>query len=320
MNILAELHSAASFRAGVSPVILLAASLFGGAAIADECSDLKEVAKHAANDFEAIVGAATTENHWNAKMNVQGWQSCNIQRSKYTSFTCTSSAYKTRQNATKALEAKAASLKRCLGAGWTRMDTGPFAGFSNFQVKHSFSLNVFPPDMGSMALPKSQEYFVNLNVTSLNRPTAPAEKTVESVTEQPKAFCPDLKAVIEAGRTKFASILGKKSSYGASWAARKQLPDWYDCDIAELDDGDQNSRYYSCELTPFRTLNDASNMLNAVGGYVKECLGEEWSQRRRVSDGKPRLDFESADQDPSVELRVTEDDDAWELKLDVELQ
>lgn len=144
-------------------------------------------------------------------------------------------------------------------------------------------------------------------------------------TEEAKApevlasFCDDLKRVVFEARTQFTSILGPERS--GIWTARIQLPDWNDCTVRDWTYQEKTTRYYSCELAPLKSLDEAGALQNKLATYVKPCLGPDFVERRsRYSDQTTDVTYERTQDDPIVRLRMSHYKDTQEyiMRLDVD--
>ncbi|TAW04062.1 hypothetical protein ELI20_37000 [Rhizobium ruizarguesonis] len=142
-------------------------------------------------------------------------------------------------------------------------------------------------------------------------PTDNDEATPQSVVvdaqgkpAQPREYCDGLKQVVEAGNSHFDKILGPKRN--DSWVGRTQLTGWYECSISELTEGDAATRYYSCSIEPFQSVDDVASTLGLVAADVQACLGDAWIKVDGVnSKGLPRVEFASDTSNNVVELRIS---------------
>jgi hypothetical protein len=133
------------------------------------------------------------------------------------------------------------------------------------------------------------------------------------------AFCDDLQRVVFEARTQFTSILGPERS--GVWTARIQLPGWNDCTVRDWTYQEKTTRYYSCELPPFTSLESSGAMQNKLAAYVKPCLGPDYVERRsRFSDQTSDVTYEMAQGDPVVRLRQSHYKETQEffMRLDVD--
>ena len=128
--------------------------------------------------------------------------------------------------------------------------------------------------------------------------------------DQAGAYCEDLKRVVTEAPSKFASILGPESN--AVWIARIQLPGW--------DEG-KTTRYFSCQLPPFTTLETIRAKRDEAAAYVKPCLGPDWTERRaQFSDQSTDITNFKGQDDPVVRLRESyyKDSKDWILRIDID--
>jgi TIR domain len=133
------------------------------------------------------------------------------------------------------------------------------------------------------------------------------------------AFCDDLKRVVFEASTQFTSILGPDRS--GIWTARIQLPGWNDCTVRDWTYEGKTTRYYSCELEPFPSLEAIHAVRDKLAAYVKPCLGPDRVERRsRFSNQTTDVSYEKTQADPIVRLRESnyEGSPEWIMRLDVD--
>ena len=133
------------------------------------------------------------------------------------------------------------------------------------------------------------------------------------------AFCDDLKRVVFEASTQFTSILGPDRS--GIWTARIQLPGWNDCTVRDWTYEGKTTRYYSCELEPFPSLEAIHAVRDKLAAYIKPCLGPDWVERRsRFSNQTTDVSYEKTQADPIVRLRESnyEGSPEWIMRLDVD--
>jgi hypothetical protein len=105
-------------------VLALALCGLGGAASAAPawCPDLARVTDVAAtNRLAAIAGPAREGNFRDTTLPLAGWRDCSLYGAR--TYTCDSPAFKTNEDAEKALAALVAEVENCLGEGWSRDDS-----------------------------------------------------------------------------------------------------------------------------------------------------------------------------------------------------
>jgi hypothetical protein len=136
---------------------------------------------------------------------------------------------------------------------------------------------------------------------------------------KPAGYCDGLKKVVAAGPGRFETIL--RAQREDWWISAIQLPGWLECEVSELTQGKPDTRYHTCELSPFATRAAATKMMEAISADLAPCLGPSWSrQDRRRSNGMKAVDYYLDTQSPSVGLRIRQNlAKVWEVKLDVDL-
>ena len=132
-------------------------------------------------------------------------------------------------------------------------------------------------------------------------------------------FCNALYRVIAEARTQFTGILGPQSS--GIWTARIQAPGWQDCTVRDWTYEGKTTRYYSCSLPTYQTLDEINARLNVERVNVKSCLGGDWIEHQLPLDqGQETITYEAGQNDPIVGLRTSYYDTSkdWTLRLTVD--
>jgi len=129
----------------------------------------------------------------------------------------------------------------------------------------------------------------------------------------PTQFCAELKEVIQSTNNDFATILGRKRSWGG-WGSKVQFSGWSECDIREFKSG---AKYFTCGIGPYPNEASSAQARKALGEYVQQCLGKEWY---RVKSNAEKAIFESEASQWTIQLRSREDSTelTWAIKLEIE--
>ena len=104
------------------------------------------------------------------------------------------------------------------------------------------------------------------------------------------------------------------------WIARIQLPGW-DTAGPALDHEGKTTRYFSCQLPPFTTLETIRAKRDEAAAYVKPCLGPDWTERRaQFSDQSTDITNFKGQDDPVVRLRESyyKNSKDWILRIDID--
>jgi hypothetical protein len=125
-----------------------------------------------------------------------------------------------------------------------------------------------------------------------------------------KAFCTDLRKVIDNGKDHFAKLRGRERR-GGGWIARMDISGTESCDVDSLQAGDA---YFNCVAFDSPDAGLRRGALLALRDDVKACLGAGWRQRDRSSAQRSKFVFYHAEVEQTVEL--------WEsglrrIKLDI---
>jgi hypothetical protein len=138
----------------------------------------------------------------------------------------------------------------------------------------------------------------------------------------PEGFPPfrlELGQAVFHAEAQFTSIIGPDR--GGIWTARIQLPGWNDCTVRDWTYQEKTTRYYSCELPPFPSLEASSAVQNKLAAYVKQCLGPDFVERRsRYSDQTTDVTYEWTQDKPVVRLRQShyKETQEWFMRIDVD--
>ena len=292
------------------------------------CADLKRVMVEARSDFTSIIGREISKAIWTARIQLPGWDNCIV--SDWTTqgkiiryFGCELPSVATADEMHAKRETAVSYLQSCLGKDWIRTRVG---NETNFELGSSDPIG----RVRETAYTDGRGNILRIEVdvpASLIR-QAPAESVSETTTPEPsdqppaqsaETYCEDLKRAVVEAPSKFASILGPESS--GTWIARIQLPGWDDCTVRDWTYEGKTTRYFGCQRGPFPTLEAMRAKRDEAAGYVKPCLGPDWTERRaQFSDQTTDITYFKGQGDPVVRLRESyyKDSKDWMLRLDID--
>ncbi|MET0842114.1 MAG: toll/interleukin-1 receptor domain-containing protein [Methyloceanibacter sp.] len=299
------------------------------------CADYKQVIGEARTNFASIIGRSSGDAVWISTMQLPGWDNCIVadwttegQIIRY--FGCELPSVATVDELRAKRDGVVAYLQSCLGKHWARKRTN----FQNGATDTKFTLGSDEP------VPHIRESIytdgrgnilrIEVDVPSSLIRQAPAEAVSEQPapapapsppqpSDQAGAYCEDLKRVVTEAPSKFDSILGPESN--AVWIARIQLPGWDDCTVRDWSYEGKTTRYFSCQLPPFTTLETIRAKRDEAAAYVKLCLGPDWTERRaQFSDQSTDITYFKGQDDPMVRLRESyyKDSKDWILRIDID--
>gem|GEM_PF-6640595 len=130
--------------------------------------------------------------------------------------------------------------------------------------------------------------------------------------------CSSLVKILKSADGKFTDLKRRQSMAG-SWRSKISIESVDDCAINELSD----TVYHTCRWQMFADRDDATAGSVALAQVVRACLGDGWSEKRRISrrNNTTIYDFERGDDDPEVQIRAIDyRDGKWGLLLDVDVK
>ena len=305
-------------RGSIVALFLLASAGLPHAALAGElCADLQRL-QNAQPGFADLRGAPAPDDKWHVTPpDLGGVGTCLLSRSpRYANVTCTSAWI----DDAAAAKAKAAGLvqavQQCLGPEWRQttgdLGTSQTTGFLNGASPLIFSVlryqTMQPPIrwqvwLGAM-MPEKRE-----------KQAVPQPKPADIVLgwREESSWCDDLKKVAAAAAGKFASIKGRPS--GSRWLPTQSVAGMNGCRIGTIESLD----YFTCKATQGDSETEARTVFDALAADLKVCLPPPWiRQSRRNREGLPVVSHVNPSVPGTVEVRMSESDGAYSVRLDVD--
>lgn len=284
------------------------------------CSTIKALTNLADQGFEPVRYGNLDGDQWKANFKFDGFDRCFINKYLFLSYGCFSSAASTKKSQSQFAAKLIRDAQSCLGPTWNRRDTSSDKLSLRSSLESKFiSINV--SEMPTLDDDRKKSYYVALSIANMDVKADGTEAVKFSPpavmkAEKPTGYCEQLNEVAANARTGFAQLLGAKT--GSSYLSKSQLNGWSRCRIATLGSGSAAPRYHTCELPSLQDEASANEFVKDMSEDLKSCLGGAWSFRQRKDmDGMQRIEFVSAKDATEVEVRLSEDDGLWRVKLDV---
>lgn len=279
---------------------------------ASSCAQVKQAVAAATQDFIPVKGAATGEDTWQTSAALPNFGSCYLKQMRNLTLMCDGKEKPGKAEVVADIKAETQGYQTCLGNEWRTEELPDGAvSVSNYRSGHSIIL--------SSMFTASDAYFMS---AMLWRRAPSADESVVDATvkspAKPDGYCETLKTVVAGAQKDFVKNLGEKE-FGF-WPAPHVLAGWNECTIGELTEGDPQTRWYTCELSPYATKFAASEVFEGVLADVKACLGKDWTPKPKSYDGLQYFHFVRSSKLPNIDVRMRKNyKGLWKVVLDVNL-
>jgi|GEM_PF-3115593 len=285
------------------------------------CAQLKAIIAESDNDFFDVRLEPLRNKVWSSRLKLDGYESCTINELQNVAMICSTGKVESKEIGRSRAQAAAKEAVGCLGSGWQSAAlTDDFVGVSHLGSRHAV---IFAVQENAELSPQLELVQTHVNTVMIYRDRPKQGPPSDMIAaDKPSGYCASLKRVIAASANRFGDIM--KAKQGGHYLTTIGLEGWFGCRIYDL--GTRNAQpryYYSCELSPFPDAAATENMMQVISDDVKQCLGPEWSSRKRRNnhDGKLVVEWEASNVPADVELRQRKGlHGQWEILLDVNLR